>query len=267
MTFTPDAQTARLMSTAIAALSMDGVEKANSGHPGMPMGMSDTATVLFTKHLKYDAADTTWPDRDRFVLSAGHGSMLLYSLLYLTGVEGMELEDLKNFRQMGSKTAGHPTRWSVAIRSAQLWHIGRRASSSAAHWGHKTEFHVSRDMLIEEGNPLMKRVLSSALAAMLVGVMAAPTTAQMIGLRNKFEAIQPNHTMDQIRDYLGDPGETSFRGNAVAWQYCQSGLNNHTFGTVWFVDGVVYAVTVGTEERRTLLCRNDFREPDWTIIP
>ncbi|WOI54822.1 transketolase [Parvularcula sp. LCG005] len=96
------------MSTAIAALSMDGVEKANSGHPGMPMGMSDTATVLFTRHLKYDAADPQWPDRDRFVLSAGHGSMLLYSLLYLLGVEGMELEDLKNFRQMGSKTAGHP---------------------------------------------------------------------------------------------------------------------------------------------------------------
>ncbi len=93
---------------AIRALSMDAVQKANSGHPGMPMGMADVATVLFTKFLKYDAKTPLWPDRDRFVLSAGHGSMLLYSLLYLTGYEDMTIEELKNFRQLGSKTAGHP---------------------------------------------------------------------------------------------------------------------------------------------------------------
>jgi transketolase len=93
---------------AIRALSMDAVQKANSGHPGMPMGMADVATVLFTKFLKYDAKTPLWPDRDRFVLSAGHGSMLLYSLLYLTGYEDMTIEELKNFRQWGSKTAGHP---------------------------------------------------------------------------------------------------------------------------------------------------------------
>jgi len=96
------------MANAIRALSMDAVEKAKSGHPGMPMGMADVATVLFTEALKYDAKHPEWPDRDRFVLSAGHGSMLLYSLLYLTGTPGMTLDDIKNFRQLGSKTAGHP---------------------------------------------------------------------------------------------------------------------------------------------------------------
>ncbi len=96
------------MANAIRALSMDAVEAANSGHPGMPMGMADVATVLFTKFLKFDASDPTWPDRDRFVLSAGHGSMLLYSLLYLTGYPEMTVDEIKRFRQLGSITAGHP---------------------------------------------------------------------------------------------------------------------------------------------------------------
>ncbi len=96
------------MANAIRALAMDAVEKAKSGHPGMPMGMADVATVLFTRFLKFDAAAPAWPDRDRFVLSAGHGSMLLYALLYLTGYPGVTMDDLRNFRQLGSKTAGHP---------------------------------------------------------------------------------------------------------------------------------------------------------------
>jgi transketolase len=96
------------MANAIRALSMDGVEQAKSGHPGLPMGAADVATVLFSQFLKFDAADPTWPDRDRFILSAGHGSMLLYSLLYLTGNETMTLDQLKHFRQLGSLTPGHP---------------------------------------------------------------------------------------------------------------------------------------------------------------
>jgi transketolase len=96
------------MANAIRALAMDAVQAANSGHPGMPMGMADVATVLFSGALKFDAAAPAWPNRDRFILSAGHGSMLLYALLYLTGYPGMTIEDLKNFRQFGSKTAGHP---------------------------------------------------------------------------------------------------------------------------------------------------------------
>ena len=96
------------MANAIRALAMDAVERANSGHPGMPMGMADVATVLFAEHLKFDPKHPNWPDRDRFILSAGHGSMLQYALLYLTGYEDMTLDDLKNFRQLGAKTAGHP---------------------------------------------------------------------------------------------------------------------------------------------------------------
>jgi transketolase len=96
------------MANAIRALAMDAVEQAKSGHPGMPMGMADVATVLFTRFLKFDPADPAWPDRDRFVLSAGHGSMLLYALLYLTGYEAMTIEQIKRFRQLDSITAGHP---------------------------------------------------------------------------------------------------------------------------------------------------------------
>jgi transketolase len=98
----------RQMANAIRALSMDAVEKANSGHPGMPMGIADVATVLFAKYLKFDASEPRWPDRDRFILSAGHGSMLQYALLYLTGNNLMTLDQLKNFRQLHSLTPGHP---------------------------------------------------------------------------------------------------------------------------------------------------------------
>jgi transketolase len=99
---------AKDLANAIRALAIDAVEAAKSGHPGMPMGMADAATVLFAKYLKFDPSDPRWPDRDRFVLSAGHGSMLLYALLHLSGYEDMTLDELKRFRQLGSKTAGHP---------------------------------------------------------------------------------------------------------------------------------------------------------------
>jgi len=96
------------MANAIRFLAVDAVQAAKSGHPGMPMGMADVATVLYTKFMKFDPKATKWADRDRFVLSAGHGSMLMYALLYLSGVDDITMDDLRNFRQMGSKTAGHP---------------------------------------------------------------------------------------------------------------------------------------------------------------
>lgn len=105
---TPAAVDHTTLANAIRFLSMDAVQAANSGHPGMPMGMADVSTVLFQQFLKFDPANPAWPDRDRFVLSAGHGSMLLYSLMYLTGYEDMDLDQLKNFRQLGYRTAGHP---------------------------------------------------------------------------------------------------------------------------------------------------------------
>src|ERR1700728_2063166 len=110
----PDAPTApnrithHRMANATRALAMDAVEQAKSGHPGLPMGAADIATVLFTRFLKFDPADPAWPDRDRFVLSAGHGSMLLYAGFYLLGYPKMTIEEITHFRQLGSLTPGHP---------------------------------------------------------------------------------------------------------------------------------------------------------------
>jgi transketolase len=113
------------MANAIRSLSMDAVEKANSGHPGLPMGAADVAVALFTKVMKFDPADPHWPDRDRFVLSAGHGSMLLYSALYLLGYEDMTIDQIKNFRQLNSKTPGHPEHGFAAGVEATTGPLGQ----------------------------------------------------------------------------------------------------------------------------------------------
>ncbi|MDB5562313.1 MAG: Transketolase [Hyphomicrobiales bacterium] len=113
------------MANAIRSLAMDAVEKANSGHPGLPMGAADIAVALFTKVMKFDAADPKWPDRDRFVLSAGHGSMLLYSALYLLGYEDMTIDQIKNFRQLNSKTPGHPEHGFAAGVEATTGPLGQ----------------------------------------------------------------------------------------------------------------------------------------------
>ena len=133
------------MANAIRFLAVDAVEKANSGHPGMPMGMADVATVLFTRFLKFDAKAPRWADRDRFILSAGHGSMLLYALAYLTGFEDVDLDQLKNFRQLGSRTAGHPEYGHVAIAETTTGPLGQGIANAvgfalgekmlAAHYG------------------------------------------------------------------------------------------------------------------------------------
>src|SRR5436305_14740299 len=101
------------MANAVRALAMDAVEQAKSGHPGLPMGAADMATVLFTQFLKFDPADPKWPDRDRFVLSAGHGSMLLYALLYLLGYEAMTIDQIKRCRQLGPNPPGHPEKFET----------------------------------------------------------------------------------------------------------------------------------------------------------
>src|SRR6202163_3253732 len=118
------------MANAIRALAMDAVEKANSGHPGLPMGAADIATVLFTQFLKFDAADTKWPDRDRFILSARHGSMLLYALLYLTGNADMTLDQIKNFRQLDSRTPGHPESFMTSGIETTTGPLGQCVASS-----------------------------------------------------------------------------------------------------------------------------------------
>ena len=161
----PEQAQIRRLANVIRVLSMDAVEKAKSGHPGLPMGMADAATVLFSRFLKFDPANSHWPDRDRFVLSAGHGSMLLYSLLYLTGYPDITKEQLENFRKVGSRTAGHPEYGHAAGIETTTGPLGQGIANAVgmaiaeAHLGarfgnelvdHKT-YVIASDGDLEEG--------------------------------------------------------------------------------------------------------------------
>jgi transketolase len=164
------------MANAIRGLAMDAVEKAKSGHPGLPMGAADMATVLFTQFLKFDAADPKWPDRDRFILSAGHGSMLLYALLYLTGNKDMTLDQIKHFRQLGSLTPGHPENFHTKGIETTTGPLGQGIATSvgfavaekmlAAEFGKKVVNHHTY-VLCSDGD-LMEGVSQEAIA--LAGV-------------------------------------------------------------------------------------------------
>jgi transketolase len=160
------------MANAIRGLAMDAVEKAKSGHPGLPMGAADIATVLFTQFLKYDAAEPNWPDRDRFVLSAGHGSMLLYALLYLTGNKDMTLDQIRNFRQLGSLTPGHPENFHTKGIETTTGPLGQGIATAvgmalaekmlAAEFGKKVVGHHTY-VLASDGD-LMEGVSQEAIA-------------------------------------------------------------------------------------------------------
>lgn len=160
------------MANAIRGLAMDAVEKAKSGHPGLPMGAADMATVLFTQFLKFDIAATDWPDRDRFVLSAGHGSMLLYALLYLTGSSEMTIDQLKNFRQLGSLTPGHPEHGHTKGIETTTGPLGQGISTAvgmalaekmlAAEFGKKIVDHHT--YVIASDGDLMEGVSQEAIA-------------------------------------------------------------------------------------------------------
>ncbi|MBR1272347.1 transketolase [Bradyrhizobium sp. AUGA SZCCT0222] len=160
------------MANAIRGLAMDAVEKAKSGHPGLPMGAADIATVLFTQFLKFDAAEPKWPDRDRFVLSAGHGSMLLYALLYLTGNKDMTLDQIKNFRALGSPTPGHPENFHTKGIETTTGPLGQGIATSvgmalaekmlAAEFGKKVVGHHTY-VLASDGD-LMEGVSQEAIA-------------------------------------------------------------------------------------------------------
>ncbi len=160
------------MANAIRGLAMDAVEKAKSGHPGLPMGAADIATVLFTQFLKFDAADPRWPNRDRFILSAGHGSMLLYALLYLTGNTDMTLDQIKHFRQLGSLTPGHPENFHTKGIETTTGPLGQGIATSvgfalaekmlAAEYGKKIVDHHTY-VLASDGD-LMEGVSQEAIA-------------------------------------------------------------------------------------------------------
>jgi transketolase len=160
------------MANAIRGLAMDAVEKAKSGHPGLPMGAADVATVLFSQFLKFDASQPGWPDRDRFVLSAGHGSMLLYSLMYLTGYPEMTLDQLKHFRQLGSLTPGHPENFHTKGIETTTGPLGQGISTAvgmalaekmlSAEFGKKIVDH--RTYVLASDGDLMEGVSQEAIA-------------------------------------------------------------------------------------------------------
>ncbi len=169
---TPDRATHAELAGAVRALAMDGVEAAKSGHPGLPLGAADIATVLFTQFLKYDAADPFWPDRDRFVLSAGHGSMLLYALLHLSGLEGMTADELKRFRKLDSKTPGHPEHFMTPGVETTTGPLGQGLATSvgmalaermlAAEYGEGISDHFTY-VLASDGD-LMEGISQEAIA-------------------------------------------------------------------------------------------------------
>ena len=160
-----------MKAACIRTLTLDAVAAANSGHSGMPMGMADVATVLYEKHLKFDAANPNWPDRDRFILSAGHGSMLIYSLLYLTGDPQISIDEIKNFRQLGGRTAGHPENFLADAIETTTGPLGQGLANSVgfaiaeesqrARWGKKIVDH--RTWVIAGDGCLMEGVSQEAI--------------------------------------------------------------------------------------------------------
>src|SRR5215510_7152589 len=160
------------LANAIRALAMDAVEAAKSGHPGLPMGAADIATVLFTRYLKFDPSDPGWPDRDRFVLSAGHGSMLIYALLHLLGYEAVTIDEIKRFRQLDSKTPGHPENFVTPGVETTTGPLGQGLATSvgmalaekmlAAEFGKKAVDHHTY-VLASDGD-LMEGVSQEAIA-------------------------------------------------------------------------------------------------------
>ena len=195
------------MANAIRALAMDAVEQAKSGHPGLPMGAADVATVLFTRFLKFDPADPAWPDRDRFVLSAGHGSMLIYALLHLLGYEAMTIDEIKRFRQLGSLTPGHPENFVTPGVETTTGPLGQGLANAvgmaiaeahlAATFGNDVVDH--RTYVLASDGDLMEGISQEAIA------LAGPSEAEQAD-----RAVRRQRHLDRraaVARRLGRPGE------------------------------------------------------------
>jgi transketolase len=215
------------MANAIRALSMDAVHRARSGHQGMPLGMADVATVLWTRFLKFDAADPHWPDRDRFVLSAGHGSMLLYSLLHLTGFPGMTMGEIRDFRQWGSLTPGHPeyghtpgvetTTGPLGQGLATAVGMAMAERSLAARYGERLVDH--RTWVIAGDGCLMEGV--SHEAAHLAG---------RLKLAKLTVLFDDNDTTIDGRATLAETGDQMLRFKAAGW--ATKKIDGHDYGQI-----------------------------------
>ena len=210
---------------AIRTLTLDAVAAANSGHSGMAMGMADVATVLFEKHMKFDASCPTWPDRDRFILSAGHGSMLLYSLLHLTGYKDFPIEEIKNFRQMGAKTAGHPENFLSDAIETTTGPLGQGIANAVgfamaeeiqrAHYGKKVVDHYT--YVIAGDGCLMEGISQEA-----IGLAGRHELGKLIVLWDN-----NNITIDGTVD-LADRTDQVARFKASGWQVIEIDGHNPT---------------------------------------
>jgi transketolase len=215
------------MANAIRALSMDAVHRAKSGHQGMPLGMADVATVLWTKALKYDAGDPSWADRDRFVLSAGHGSMLLYALLHLTGFPGMTIEEIRNFRQWGSLTPGHPeyghtpgvetTTGPLGQGLATAVGMAMAERSLAARFGEALVDH--RTWVIAGDGCLMEGVSHEAISL-----------AGRLKLAKMTVLFDDNDTTIDGRASLAESGDQVLRFKAAGWATRR--IDGHDYGQI-----------------------------------
>lgn len=217
----------KALSNAIRFLSADAIEKSNSGHPGMPLGMADVATVLFTKFIKINPVEPRWFDRDRFVLSAGHGSMLMYSLLYLLGYKDIDIEDIKNFRQLGAKTAGHPELGHLAGIDMTTGPLGQGISSAvgmaiaervlAAKYGSDVCNHYT--YVINGDGCLMEGISEEAISL-----------AGHLGL-NKLIVLWDNNniTIDGTVDKANSTNQIK-RFEAVGWNTIE--IDGHNYGAI-----------------------------------
>ncbi|HEY2035001.1 MAG TPA: transketolase [Rhizomicrobium sp.] len=218
----------RRLANAIRGLSLDAVESAKSGHPGLPLGMADAATVLFSQFLKYDPADPQWPDRDRFVLSAGHGSMLLYSLLYLTGYPGMTLDDIKTFRKLGSPCAGHPEHGHAPGIETTTGPLGQGISNAVgmaiaerhlnARFGDDLVNH--KTYVIASDGDLMEGISHEA-----IGI------AGHLKLKNLIVLYDDNNITIDGDKALSDTSDANLRFSAMGWRV--DNCDGHDAREVW----------------------------------
>jgi transketolase len=221
------AATPQMMANAIRVLSMDAVHRAKSGHQGMPLGMADVATVLFTQAMKYDAAQPDWADRDRFVLSAGHGSMLIYSVLHLTGAPGMTIEEIKNFRQWGSLTPGHPEYGHTPGVETTTGPLGQGIATAvgmamaerhlAARFGDELVDH--RTWVIAGDGCLMEGVSHEAISL-----------AGRLGLDRLTVLFDDNNTTIDGEATIAEIGDQAARFKAAGW--ATRTIDGHNFGQI-----------------------------------
>ena len=204
----------RRLANAIRSLSMDAVEVAKSGHAGLPMGMADAATVLFRYFLKFDPADPHWPDRDRFVLSAGHGSMLLYSLLYLTGYSGIGIDDIKAFRRVGSPCAGHPEYGHAPGIETTTGPLGQGISNAVGMALAERILHARFGELVEH-----KTYVIASDGDLMEGIShEAISIAGHLGLSKLIVLYDDNHISIDGPTSLSDSTDTPKRFEAYGWK-------------------------------------------------